>query len=156
MVSFWRAASNNVLSISGSFILFVVKPRQLCFTTFLPVYYLSSCHNMLFLLHKMWLWNAFALMHRQWLKRYIIYSGDISHIHAQVIFLERCPHTLNLQKWLLPLQGWGVKTSQTPARITTFKVDNVHRGKRCFIYTFCRHTAALAFIWSCVSGCLLN
>lgn len=33
IVNLWRAASNNVLSISGSFILFVVKPQQLCFTT---------------------------------------------------------------------------------------------------------------------------
>lgn len=95
MVSLWRAASNNVLSISGSFILFLVKPQQLYFTTLCthdmsaPLFYLSSRHNTPFLLQKIWLWNAFAWMHCQWLKGYIIYSGNIIPPH------RRFPWTLS-------------------------------------------------------------
>lgn len=48
------------------------------------------------------------------------------------------------------------KPAEAPTCIITFKNHNVHSGEHCFICTFCRHTAALAFNWSCVSGCLLH
>lgn len=150
MVSLWRAASNNVLSISGTFILFVVKPQQLCFTTLCthdisaPLFYPSSGENTPFPIPENMTLGCFCIIALS-VTQTIHYIFWQYNPPAQTFSLNAV-HTLWTDFSLCSVEVW--KPAEALTCIITFKVDNGHRSKRCFIYTFCRHTAALAFIWS--------